>query len=234
MGTRIIDPQPLIFDHAAQFFTVSDSQFAELVDSWLEKGLVQEWQGIIGKLDVGGQFVSLPSSPPRYVGVNGMRPLADSLLSEVIFLYSSFLVILFYNFGVILGFFYKKRLGWHRYVDIWKAVPHCLIWCIWRECNSRSFEDGERNLLDLKFFFFQTFLDWLSAMGFFFFFCSICDLMNHCNLRAWMFCPRLYTFCILWVTPFLYSFRPTLFVLFEKSNFLREHHLLSCLLFKNV
>ena len=111
MGTRIIDPQPLIFDHAAQFFTVSDSQFAELVDSWLEKGLVQEWQGIIGKLDVGGQFVSLPSSPPRYVGVNGMRPLADSLLSEVIFLYSSFLVILFYNFGVIVGFFYKKRLG---------------------------------------------------------------------------------------------------------------------------
>ena len=110
MGTRIIDPQPLIFDHAAQFFTVSDSQFAELVDSWLEKGLVQEWQGIIGKLDVGGQFVSLPSSPPRYVGVNGMRPLADSLLSKVIFLYSSFLVILFYNFGVILGFFYKKRL----------------------------------------------------------------------------------------------------------------------------
>lgn len=150
MGTRIIDPQPLIFDHAAQFFTLSDSQFAELVDSWMEKGLVQEWKGIIGKLDVGGQFVSLPSSPPRYVGVNGMRPLADSLLSEVIFLYSSFLVIyyffLLYNFGVILGFFYKKRLGRHRYVDIWKAVPHCLIWCIW-------------NLLDLKLFFFQSFLD---------------------------------------------------------------------------
>ena len=31
-----------------------------------------------------------------------------------------------------------------------------------------------------------------------------------------------------------YSLRPTLFVLFEKSNFLREHHLLSCLPFKNV
>ena len=40
MGTRVIDPQQLIFDHAAQFFTVSDSQFAELVDYWLEKGLV--------------------------------------------------------------------------------------------------------------------------------------------------------------------------------------------------
>ena len=32
----------------------------------------------------------------------------------------------------------------------------------------------------------------------------------------------------------IYSLRPTLFVLFEKSNFLREHHLLSCLPFKNV
>ena len=32
----------------------------------------------------------------------------------------------------------------------------------------------------------------------------------------------------------IYSLRPTLFVLFEKSNFLREHHLLYCLPFKNV
>ena len=31
-----------------------------------------------------------------------------------------------------------------------------------------------------------------------------------------------------------YSLRPTFFVLFEKSNFLREHHLLSYLPFKNV
>ena len=31
-----------------------------------------------------------------------------------------------------------------------------------------------------------------------------------------------------------YSLRPTFFALFEKSNFLKEHHLLSCLPFKNV
>ena len=31
-----------------------------------------------------------------------------------------------------------------------------------------------------------------------------------------------------------YSLRPTLFVLFEKSNILREHHLLSCLSYKNI
>ncbi|XP_052194781.1 LOW QUALITY PROTEIN: uncharacterized protein LOC127802796 [Diospyros lotus] len=82
MGTRKIDPQPLIFDHAAQFFTVSDPGFAKLVDGWSEKGLVREWRGTIGELEVGGQFVPLPSSPPRYVGVNGMRPLADSILSQ--------------------------------------------------------------------------------------------------------------------------------------------------------
>ncbi|GFY81196.1 FAD/NAD(P)-binding oxidoreductase family protein [Actinidia rufa] len=82
MGTRIFDPQPLIFDHAAQFFTVSDHRFAELVAGWSEKGLVSQWQGIIGELEQGGQFVPLPSTPPRYIGVNGMRPLADSILSQ--------------------------------------------------------------------------------------------------------------------------------------------------------
>lgn len=83
MGTRVIEPQQLIFDHAAQFFTVSDARFAEIVNDWREKGLVREWQGTIGELEAGGQFAPLPSSPPRYIGVNGMRPLADSLLSEV-------------------------------------------------------------------------------------------------------------------------------------------------------
>ncbi|KAK9919521.1 hypothetical protein M0R45_028112 [Rubus argutus] len=82
MGTRIVDPLPLVFDHAAQFFTVSVPRFAELIQGWVEQGLVREWQGTIGELEVGGHFVPLPSSPPRYIGVNGMRPIADSLLSQ--------------------------------------------------------------------------------------------------------------------------------------------------------
>ncbi|XVE89910.1 hypothetical protein DITRI_Ditri20bG0033700 [Diplodiscus trichospermus] len=82
MGTRVIDPQQLIFDHAALFFTVSDSRFAELVGYWLEKGLVRQWQGSVGLLELGGLFVPLPSSPPKFIGVKGMHPLADSLLSE--------------------------------------------------------------------------------------------------------------------------------------------------------
>lgn len=89
MGTRMVGIQPLVFDHAAQFFTVSDPRFSQLVDGWLARGLVQEWRGLIGELEVGGRFVPNLSPLPRYIGVNGMRPLADSLLSQVIILSSS-------------------------------------------------------------------------------------------------------------------------------------------------
>ncbi|KAL5712284.1 hypothetical protein ACHQM5_014473 [Ranunculus cassubicifolius] len=82
LGTRVVDPQPLVFDHAAQFFTVSDSRFSDLVDGWLGKGLVSEWKGLIGELEAGGSFVSVPSSTPRYIGAKGMRPLADSIVSQ--------------------------------------------------------------------------------------------------------------------------------------------------------
>ncbi|XP_073271291.1 uncharacterized protein [Primulina huaijiensis] len=82
MGTRIIDPHPLIFDHAAQFFTVTDPKFAEMVDGWSKEGLVCEWQGTVGELESGGRFVQLPAMPPRYIGINGMRPLADHILSQ--------------------------------------------------------------------------------------------------------------------------------------------------------
>ncbi|KAK9069411.1 hypothetical protein SSX86_011314 [Deinandra increscens subsp. villosa] len=80
MGTRSIDE--MVFDHAAQFFTVSNSAFCELVDEWSQKGFVRQSQGVIGELEAGGQFFPFLSSPPRYIAVNGMRTLADSLLSQ--------------------------------------------------------------------------------------------------------------------------------------------------------
>ena len=87
MGTRMIDngdeQQSMIFDHAAQFFTVSNPLFSELVDEWSKKSLVRESPGVIGELQPGGHFFPFSSSPPRYIAVNGMRTLADSLLSQV-------------------------------------------------------------------------------------------------------------------------------------------------------
>lgn len=81
MGTRMVDPS-MIFDHAAQFFTVSNPLFSELVEEWSKKGLIRQSVGIIGELKAGGDFLPFPSAPPRYIAVNGMRTLADSLLSE--------------------------------------------------------------------------------------------------------------------------------------------------------
>jgi hypothetical protein len=40
---------------------------------------------------------------------------------------------------------------------VWKMVPLCLMWCLWRERNDRSFEDQERTLEELKSFFFILF-----------------------------------------------------------------------------
>lgn len=82
MGTRYIDPQGFSFDHAAQFFTIGDPEFANLVNGWIEKGLVKQWHGTVGELEAGGRFAPLPDLPARYIAVKGMRSLADSILSE--------------------------------------------------------------------------------------------------------------------------------------------------------
>ena len=41
-------------------------------------------------------------------------------------------------------------------VIMWKMVPLCLMWCIWRERNARCFEDSSRNIEDLTHFFLST------------------------------------------------------------------------------
>ena len=46
---------------------------------------------------------------------------------------------------------------------IWKAVPHCLMWCLWRERNSRTFLGEEQSVPALKFTFLQTLFEWLKA-----------------------------------------------------------------------
>ncbi|XP_064975746.1 uncharacterized protein LOC135618631 isoform X2 [Musa acuminata AAA Group] len=88
MATRIIDSRTCIFDHAAQFFTVSDLRFQKLVDRWLEKGLVREWKGLLVELEAGGHASPVPYSASRYVGMKGMRSLMDSIISQVICCYT--------------------------------------------------------------------------------------------------------------------------------------------------
>ncbi|GBG78294.1 hypothetical protein CBR_g26324 [Chara braunii] len=87
MATRHVDIRGghrLVFDHAAQFFTVSEPRFQRLVDDWLKRGIVREWEGVVGKITVGGSFQEEKMPPPlkRYVGSTGMRDVCDRLLER--------------------------------------------------------------------------------------------------------------------------------------------------------
>ena len=46
---------------------------------------------------------------------------------------------------------------------IWKAIPHCLMWCLWYERNARTFTGESRLMPALKFYFLQSLFDWLKA-----------------------------------------------------------------------
>jgi hypothetical protein len=34
--------------------------------------------------------------------------------------------------------------------EVWRLVPLCLMWCIWRERNARHFEDVEISMVELR------------------------------------------------------------------------------------
>ena len=81
---------------------------------------------------------------------------------------------------------------------VWKVVPPCLMWCIWKERNNRCFEDSERAMPDLKLLFIRTLLDWFSVWRNHPF--SILDLLDFCNFRSWLFFS-VYSLCA-WVSLF--------------------------------
>ena len=69
----------------------------------------------------------------------------------------------------------------HRNIVVWRIVLHCLMWCIWREQNLRSFEDREQSILEFKSFFFSTLLEWCLVLPSFS--CiSLFGLLEHCTL----------------------------------------------------
>jgi hypothetical protein len=43
-----------------------------------------------------------------------------------------------------------------RSAAMWKMVPTCLLWCLWRKINDINFEDRERTLEEIKALFFKT------------------------------------------------------------------------------
>jgi hypothetical protein len=41
---------------------------------------------------------------------------------------------------------------------VWKIIPICLFWCLWREKNNRSFEDLESALEEIYPLFYHMLL----------------------------------------------------------------------------
>ena len=89
-------------------------------------------------------------------------PFAMDLWSMVLGLFGVTWVMLHTVLG-LLGC-WQGSFGRHRNGYIWSIIPHCLMWCLWRERNSRCFEDIERSIPDLKLLFFRTLGDWLFAL----------------------------------------------------------------------
>jgi hypothetical protein len=71
-----------------------------------------------------------------------------------------------------------RKLGSAWSLVVWKFVPHCLMWYIWRERNDWHFEDRERTILELKLLFFQTLFEWVVGLGI----CSIHSLVELIDL----------------------------------------------------
>ena len=72
--------------------------------------------------------------------------------------------------------------GRHRNSEIWKAIPHCLMCCFWRERNARNL-GCERLTLDLNFHFLRTLLEWSLASRKFSF-SNLLEFLDHCSFKA--------------------------------------------------
>jgi hypothetical protein len=53
----------------------------------------------------------------------------------------------------MLGSWREQKGNW-LLVPMWRMARLCLMWCLWKERNARSFEDCEIDSLNLKKFFF--------------------------------------------------------------------------------
>jgi hypothetical protein len=61
-------------------------------------------------------------------------------------------------------------IGWWNWFgkhssQVWNMVPHCLMWTLWRERNSRTFEDIEHPVGRLIETLFSSLFDWARVWG---------------------------------------------------------------------
>ena len=62
---------------------------------------------------------------------------------------------------------WQGKMGKHPKHMIWRTVPHCLMWCLWRERNMRIFEGCEQHVDELKLLFLRTLFEWMALLDYF-------------------------------------------------------------------
>ena len=77
---------------------------------------------------------------------------------------------------------WKGSLGNSEAGKVWKMIPHCIMWCLWRERNDRTFNGVEKSIPALKFYFLDTLLDWSKASHLDLS-SSLSDLVDLCSAR---------------------------------------------------
>ena len=144
----------------------------------MEEGSPLEWLSLFG-LQLGGKCMTIDNIKKRKVWILNWCYMCECNSESVDHLFLHCLVAMDL-WSMVLGLFgvswvipksvvgllacWQGRFGCHWNDHIWIIVPHCLVWCLWREKSSRCFEDNERSISDLKLFFFRTLVDWLSAL----------------------------------------------------------------------
>jgi hypothetical protein len=66
------------FNHGAQYFTVNNPLFWNIVSAWQTEGIVRPWDGWIVELQK-GQVINSDLATQRFVGVPGMQTVAENL-----------------------------------------------------------------------------------------------------------------------------------------------------------
>jgi hypothetical protein len=74
-------------------------------------------------------------------------------------------------------------VGRRNILEVWRLALLCLLWCIWRERNVRSFEDQETLVVDPKRIMFNSLYTWIATHNnlLFFFFPSFSEFLDFCS-----------------------------------------------------
>lgn len=78
---------------------------------------------------------------------------------------------------------WQGHFRWHKNGDIWKAIPRCLVWCLWQEGNARNFKGCERTAFDQKLQVLRSLFEWMTASESFSF-SNLLYFIDICNLGS--------------------------------------------------